>query len=144
MARSTRSARSCVGAIAGAVCAVAIGLKYKMGLDDSLDVVGVHLTGGIIGALLIGFFGTRKSPQGKDGLFPSGGGRPLLRRQRDAAVAPVPRCACSRSSGAACSPAIIGLAIKYTIGWRITPEAEVEGIDFDQHGESAYDSTAGQ
>ena len=58
-----------IGAIAGMVCAVAIGMKYKLGLDDSLDVVGVHLIGGILGAVLIGFLGTKTSPQGVDGLF---------------------------------------------------------------------------
>ena len=128
----------CIGAVAGAVCAVAVGLKYKLGLDDSLDVVGVHLTGGIIGALLIGFFGTLKSPQGLDGLFPSGGGGlfyggngTLLWHQFLGVVFTIVWCGVLT--------ALIGLAIKYTMGWRITPEAEVEGIDHDQHGESAYD-----
>ena len=128
----------CIGLVAGAVCAVAVGMKYKLGLDDSLDVVGVHLTGGIIGALLIGFFGTLKSPQGLDGLFPSGGGGlfyggngTLLWHQFLGVVFTIVWCGVLT--------AIIGLAIKYTMGWRIKPEAEVEGIDYDQHGESAYD-----
>jgi len=128
----------CIGAVAGAVCAVAVGLKYKVGLDDSLDVVGVHLTGGIIGALLIGFFGTLLSPQGLDGLFPSGGGglfyggnATLLWHQFLGVVFTIVWCGVLT--------ALIGLAIKHTMGWRITPEAEVEGIDYDQHGESAYD-----
>jgi ammonium transporter, Amt family len=128
----------CIGAIAGAVCAVAVGLKYKLGLDDSLDVVGVHLTGGIIGALLIGFFGTLLSPQGLDGLFPSGGGGlfyggngTLLWHQFLGVVFTIAWCGVLT--------ALIGLGIKHTMGWRIKPEAEVEGIDYDQHGESAYD-----
>ena len=128
----------CVGTVAGAVCAVAVGLKYKLGLDDSLDVVGVHLTGGIIGALLIGFFGTLKSPQGLDGLFPSGGGGlfyggngTLLWHQFLGVVFTIVWCGVLT--------ALIGPAIKYTMGWRIKPDAEVEGIDYDQHGESAYD-----
>ena len=127
-----------VGAIAGAVCAVAIGLKYKIGLDDSLDVVGVHLTGGIIGALLIGFFGTLKSPQGIDGLFPSGGGgllyggnATLLWHQFLGVAFTIVWCGVVTT--------IIALAIKYTIGWRVTKDAEVEGIDVNEHGESAYD-----
>ncbi len=127
-----------IGAVAGAVCAVAVGMKYKLGLDDSLDVVGVHLTGGIIGALLIGFLGTLKSPQGLDGLFPSGGGGlfyggngTLLWHQFLGVVFTIVWCGVLT--------ALIGLAIKYTMGWRIKPEAEVEGIDHDQHGESAYD-----
>src|SRR5512143_3933482 len=57
-----------IGLIAGALCALAVGLKYRFGFDDSLDVVGVHLVGGVTGALLIGFFGTSKVA-GADGLF---------------------------------------------------------------------------
>jgi Amt family ammonium transporter len=131
-----------VGAIAGAVCAVAIGLKYKIGLDDSLDVVGVHLTGGIIGALLIGFLGTDTSPQGKDGLFVDqnghgmnglfyGGSGELLWHQFLGVLFTVVWCGVFT--------VIIGLAIKHTIGWRIDRDAEIDGIDADQHGEVAYD-----
>ena len=62
-----------IGAIAGAVCAWAVGLKFKFGLDDSLDVVGVHLVGGIVGTLLIGLFSTADGAGGIDGLFYGGG-----------------------------------------------------------------------
>jgi Amt family ammonium transporter len=127
-----------VGAIAGAVCAMAIGLKYKLGLDDSLDVVGVHLTGGILGALLIGFLGTTSSPQGIDGLFPSGGGgllyggnATLLWHQFLGVLFTVVWCGVLTT--------VIGMAIKYTIGWRVSDDDEVDGIDFAEHGESAYD-----
>src|SRR5205807_5035996 len=58
-----------VGVIAGVVCAWAVGLKYKFGFDDSLDVVGVHMVGGIIGSLLIGFFATGGVGQTAKGLF---------------------------------------------------------------------------
>jgi Amt family ammonium transporter len=135
-----------VGGIAGIVCALAVSLKYKVGLDDSLDVVGVHLTGGILGVLLIGFVGTNKSPQGLNGLFdprtPSGttyhmnglfyGGDATLLWHQFAGVL-------FTLIWTGVITAIIALAIKYTIGWRVTPEVESEGIDFDQHGESAYD-----
>jgi len=128
----------CIGAIAGMVCAVAISLKYKIGLDDSLDVVGVHLTGGILGAILIGFFGTTSSPQGKDGLFPKGGGglfyggdSTLLYHQFMGVLFTIVWCGVFT--------AIIGLAIKYTIGWRISEDDEIEGIDLTEHGETAYD-----
>jgi Amt family ammonium transporter len=50
-----------IGVIAGALCALAVGLKYKLGYDDSLDVVGVHLVGGLVGSLLIGLFATTLS-----------------------------------------------------------------------------------
>ena len=127
-----------VGAVAGMVCAWAVGLKYKFGLDDSLDVVGVHLVGGIIGALLIGFVGTVDSAQGKDGLFPAGGngifygGDLTLLGHQAAGVA-------FTIIWTGVLTTVIALVIKHTIGWRIDRDAEVEGIDADQHGETAYD-----
>jgi Amt family ammonium transporter len=120
-----------IGAIAGGVCAWAVGLKFRFNLDDSLDVVGVHLVGGIIGTVLIGLFSTSKGAGGVDGLF-YGGGLGSLGDQALGALIAI------AWSGVA--TAIIGLAIKYTIGWRISEEDEVnDGIDLAQHGESAYD-----
>jgi len=126
-----------IGALAGMVCAVAVGMKFKLGLDDSLDVVGVHLVGGILGALAIGFLGTDKSPQGVDGLFGKmnglfyGGDLTLLAHQAMGVLFTIV------VSGVV--TLVLGLAIKYTMGWRVTDEEEVEGIDFAQHGETAYD-----
>ena len=125
--------------VAGLVCAVAVSFKYKIGLDDSLDVVGVHLVGGIIGALLIGFVGTAKSsPQGIDGFFPSGGdglfyggNATLLGHQAMGVLFTL--------VWSGVLTAVIGLAIKYTIGWRISDDAEQEGVDYSEHGESAYE-----
>jgi Amt family ammonium transporter len=134
-----------VGAVAGILCALAVGIKYKIGLDDSLDVVGVHLVGGIAGALLIGLVGTAKhSPTGKDGFFPPGGdglfygGDLTLLGHQAAGVL-------FTLVWTGVLTTIIALAIKFTIGWRIDEEAEVDGIDFAQHGETAYDlvGTAG-
>ncbi len=119
-----------IGAVAGAACAYAVGLKYKFGLDDSMDVVGVHLVGGVIGTVLIGFLSTASAPGGINGLFYGGGFGSLGDQVGAAAIAIV---------WSAFFTGVIGLAIKYTIGWRITEEAEVEGIDSDQHGEAAYD-----
>jgi len=119
-----------IGAVAGAVCAWAVGLKYKMNLDDSLDVVGVHLVGGVIGTVLIGFLSTSSAPGGIDGLF-YGGGLTSLGHQAGAAGISI--------VWTAVFTAVIGLAIKYTIGWRVSEDDEVEGIDFAEHGESAYD-----
>ena len=65
-----RSGRIVLGLIAGAVCALAIELKFKLGFDDSLDVVGIHLVGGLIGTLFIGFFATAR---GRIGLIDGGG-----------------------------------------------------------------------
>ena len=73
-----------IGAVAGVACAWAVGLKFKLKMDDSLDVVGVHLVGGIVGTLLIGLFSTSEGAGGIDGLFYGGGfalaGRPDPRR----------------------------------------------------------------
>nr|WP_179665680.1 ammonium transporter [Nocardioides panaciterrulae] len=123
-----------IGAVAGALCAWAVGLKYKMGLDDSLDVVGVHLVGGIVGTVLIGFLSTSSAPGGIDGLFYGGGLGPLGDQVGAAGIAIAWSAVCTT---------VIGLAIRHTIGWRVSDEAEVEGIDSDQHGEAAYDLGTG-
>jgi Amt family ammonium transporter len=132
-----------IGLIAGVLCALAVGLKYKFGYDDSLDVVGVHLVGGIVGTVLIGFFANVArdadgvvtsytwAPDGAlNGLF-YGGGLTQLATQTLVAVIAI------LISGV--MTVIIGLALKYTMGWRISDEDEVEGIDVTTHGEAAYD-----
>ncbi len=125
-----------VGGIAGAVCALAISLKYRFRLDDSLDVVGVHLVGGIVGTLLIGFFGTSAYNSGSVNALFYGGGWAQLGRQAVAAGAVM-----GYSFGVSL---ILGLAIKYTIGFRVREEDEVGGIDEAEHAETAYDfSTLG-
>jgi ammonium transporter, Amt family len=126
-----------VGLIAGAVCALAISLKYKLGFDDSLDVVGVHLVGGIIGTLLIGFFGTTSvnSSSVANGLF-YGGGFTQLGRQAVAAFGVL--------IYSFVMAYIIGMIIEKTIGFRVGEEEEVSGIDEAEHAETAYDlSTLG-
>ncbi|NUR05646.1 MAG: ammonium transporter [Nocardioidaceae bacterium] len=120
----------CIGAIAGAACAWAVGLKFRFGLDDSLDVVGVHLVGGLAGTLLIGLFSTASAPGGVDGLF-YGGGLASLGNQAMAALLAI--------LWSGLWTAVIALAIRYTIGWRIDGDAEVEGIDANEHSERAYD-----
>ncbi len=119
-----------IGAIAGAVCAWAVGLKFKLGYDDSLDVVGVHLVGGIIGTVLIGVFSTSEGAGGIDGLLYGGGVGSLGDQSLGVLVA---------IAFSGIITAVIALAIKYTIGLRLAEEDEVEGIDFVAHGESAYD-----
>ncbi|WP_027863371.1 ammonium transporter [Marmoricola sp. URHB0036] len=119
-----------IGAIAGGACAYAVGLKFKFNLDDSLDVVGVHLVGGVVGTVLIGLFSTSSAPGGIDGLFYGGGLKSLGEQAGAAGIAIV---------WTALFTTLIGLGIKYTMGWRIDEEDEVEGIDFSEHGETAYD-----
>ena len=123
-----------VGGVAGILCALAVNLKYVLNLDDSLDVVGVHLVGGIVGALMIGLVGTAQAPAGADGLL-QGGGWTVPGHQCLGVLFTIVWTGVLTT--------VIGLAIKYTIGWRVGEDAEVEGIDFHQHGESAYDIAPG-
>ena len=131
-----------IGLAAGVLCALAVGLKYRFGYDDSLDVVGVHLVGGVVGTVLIGLFAnvTRGAdgavtsytwaPDGAlNGLFYGGGLTQLATQTLVALIAVV-------ISGV--MTIIIALALKYTMGWRIPEEHEVEGVDVTTHGEAAY------
>ncbi len=104
----------------------------RFGYDDSLDVVGVHLVGGATGALLIGLLAAPFIPGtgGVAGTF-YGGGFDQLWRQAVAVVAV--------GLYSFVLAWIIGFAIQKTIGFRITSEAEVDGIDNAEHAESAYD-----
>jgi Amt family ammonium transporter len=125
-----------IGVLAGVICAFAVGLKYRFGYDDSLDVVGVHMVGGIVGTLAIGFLGSKLAPSGVDGLFYGGDATQLGRQAIGVAVVLVYSFVVS---------GLIGLAIHKTIGFRIDEEHEMSGIDLIVHAESAYDlhSTAG-
>jgi len=119
-----------VGAIAGVLCALAVGLKYKLGYDDSLDVVGVHLIGGLWGTLAIGLLATEAAPAGVSGLF-YGGGVDQLWRQAVGAFAVL------LYSGILTF--LIGLALHKTIGFRVSSEDELEGVDSSEHAETGYD-----
>ena len=112
------------------LCAYAVGLKWRFGYDDSLDVVGVHLVGGIVGTVLIGLLSTASAPGAIDGLFYGGGIKPLVVQTLTALFAIL-------WSGV--FTLVIALAIKYTIGWRISDDEEHEGVDYSEHGESAYE-----
>jgi Amt family ammonium transporter len=131
-------AATLLGIVAGAVCALAVGLKYKLGFDDSLDVVGVHFVGGWIGCLWIGFFGTYQSGFSNtlmphEGLLYGGGVHQLISQAEGAGVVTVWSFVVAL---------ILGYAIKFTIGFRAKPDAEIEGIDVAEHKESAYDFTS--
>ena len=120
-----------IGFIAGILCSLAVSLKYKFGFDDSLDVVGVHLVGGIWGSLSIGFFGASAvNSIGLDGIL-YGGGTALLGKQL-LGVGVV-------AAYSFIATLIIGFAIEKTIGFRVSREVEIEGIDLKEHAESAYE-----
>jgi Amt family ammonium transporter len=123
-----------IGLIAGILCSLATGLKYRFNLDDSLDVVGVHLVAGIWGSLAIGFFGASSvNSVGLDGLF-YGGGTGLLAKQ-SIGVALV-------AAYSFIATLIIGYAIEKTIGFRVKRDVEVSGIDLNEHAETAYEMTS--
>ena len=119
-----------IGAGAGILCALAVGLKYKFGFDDSLDVVGVHLVGGLFGTLMVGLVATTEAPAAVAGLF-YGGGWDQLIKQAEGAFAVL--------GYSAVVTAILALLVKYTIGLRLDREDEAGGIDEAQHAETAYD-----
>uniref|UniRef100_UPI00404B513A ammonium transporter n=1 Tax=Candidatus Planktophila sp. TaxID=2175601 RepID=UPI00404B513A len=122
-----------IGLLAGIFCSLAVSLKYKFNLDDSLDVVGVHLVGGIWGSLAIGLFGASAiNSVGLDGLF-YGGGLVLLGKQA-IGVAVV-------ALYSFIATLIIGFAIEKTIGFRVKRDVEVAGIDLNEHAETAYEMT---
>ena len=116
-----------LGLVAGAMCALAVGLKYRLRYDDSLDVVGVHLVAGLWGTIGAGLLST------STGLFYGGG-------FRQTALQIVVALATLLVSGVVTLG--LGLALKVTMGWRIERDDEVSGIDHAIHAESAYDLAA--
>ncbi|GAA1005474.1 ammonia channel protein [Streptomyces sp. F-3] len=121
-----------VGAVAGVLCAMAVGLKYRLGYDDSLDVVGVHMVGGIIGSVLVGFFASGTGQSDVKGLF-YGGGLDQLWKQ------------CVGVIGVLAYSLVVSAALAFlldrTIGMRVSEDEEISGIDRSQHAETAYDFT---
>ncbi|GMM94640.1 MULTISPECIES: ammonium transporter [Microbacterium] len=112
-----------LGVVAGAVCALAIELKWKLGYDDSLDVVGVHLVGGLIGTIYLGFFAT------ETGLFLGGGFEQLILQVVAAFGVLIYSFVIAF---------ILGFAIDKTLGFRIKNEDELAGVDTTVHGEEGY------
>ncbi len=112
-----------LGVLTGAVCALAIELKWKLGYDDSLDVVGIHLVGGLIGTIYLGFFAT------DTGLFVGGNYEQLVVQVIAALGVLVYSFVVAW---------IIGFAIEKTMGFRIKNEDELAGVDSTVHGEEGY------
>jgi Amt family ammonium transporter len=121
-----------LGVITGVVCCYATGIKFKFGFDDALDVVGVHLVGGVLGALLIGLLGTATvNAVSVDGLF-YGGGLTLLGKQALAVV-------CTVVYSFVATYIIAFVLDKIFGGLRVSDDVEAEGLDVNLHAESAYD-----
>jgi Amt family ammonium transporter len=113
-----------IGVVAGALCALSVGLKFKFGYDDSLDVVAVHLVGGIVGTVMIGFVGVEV------GLFDGGGTEQLIKQVIGAGAV---------LAYSFIATLIIGKIIDLTIGFRISGDQETAGIDLAVHAERAYE-----
>jgi ammonium transporter, Amt family len=119
-----------IGAIAGVVCYLAISIKKALKLDDSLDVIAVHLVGGIVGSLLLGFFGDLSATGfGFDGVF-FGGGTDLLVDQAVAVGAAIVY--------SAVVTLVIAKVVDAIFGLRVDEDAEDTGLDLSQHAETAY------
>lgn len=112
-----------LGLVAGALCCLASELKYRFGYDDSLDVVGLHLVGGLLGSIWPGLVAT------KTGLLTTGDPRQLVVQVIAALSVLVDAFLLSLG---------LGWAIQKTIGFRVRSEDEVAGVDAAMHGESAY------
>lgn len=125
-----------IGVVSGVLCALAVVLKYRFGYDDSLDVVGVHLVGGLVGTLMIGFFAnlgesTTAAPEGAlSGLLYGGGWTQLATQAAAAAFAFMVSFVATF---------VIAWLIKATVGFRASTETERAGIDLVEHGETAYE-----
>ena len=125
-----------IGAVAGILCALSVTLKYRLGYDDSLDVVGVHLVGGLVGTLMIGLFanldeGSTWAPDGAlNGLFYGGDVTQLVTQ----AVVGFGALAFSFVA-----TFVVAWLIKLTIGFRVDRESELDSIDIAEHGEAPYE-----
>ncbi|MDQ6837547.1 MAG: ammonium transporter [Actinomycetota bacterium] len=118
-----------IGAVAGVGCALAVGLKHRLRLDDSLDVLAVHFVAGATGMILLGLFGTA-SVLGQNGLLYGGG--PALLGQQALGVVTVAAYAFGAT-------ALIAVVVRVTIGLRVSEDDELAGLDLALHEETAYD-----
>ena len=119
-----------IGLVAGVLCFLAIQLKATLGYDDALDVVGVHLVGGLAGSLMLGLFAdSGVNAAAADGLF-TGGGASLLGEQFIAVGATI--------VWSFAITFILAKVLDATIGIRVTPDDEAQGLDLTQHAEAGY------
>ena len=119
-----------VGALSGAICAYAISWKFRFKYDDALDVVGIHLVGGIVGCLALGFIASAAVPGGGDAGLLYGGGFGLLAAQAISVLGVMLYTFVLTW--------IIAKVIDVVIGFRIPEEVETNGLDHELHSESAY------
>lgn len=124
-----------IGVVAGVICNYACELKYRLRIDDALDVFGVHLVGGVVGALSIGFLATKSVNSAiSDGIF-FGGSATLLGHQAIAVITVI--------AYSFVATLILGKLVDLAIGLRVSEKSEETGLDLTCHGEVAYDFTLG-
>ncbi|MEY2673385.1 MAG: hypothetical protein RLZZ508_1262 [Actinomycetota bacterium] len=122
-----------IGLSAGSLCSIAVGMKYKFGYDDSLDVVGVHGVGGVVGMISIGLLATNSVNESiRNGLL-TGGGFDLMGKQILAVLI--------TAAYAFIATYVLAKVIDKLIGLRVDAETEITGVDTILHAESAYDFT---
>ncbi len=121
-----------IGLVAGGLCCLAVTFKHRLGYDDALDVVGVHLVGGLVGTLMIGIVADSEFAAGYESLL-DGGSLTLLGKQATAAFATL--------AYSFVATLLIALVLKAVMGLRVSEEDEVTGIDTTNHAESAYELT---
>jgi ammonium transporter, Amt family len=118
-----------VGLAAGIVCSFAVGAKFRFNYDDSLDVVGVHFVGGVLGVTLIGLLATAVMTAGPRGLLYGGGFGQLGKQVLAIVVVAIYAFTVSF---------VLAKVIDRVMGFRLSPEDETTGVDFTQHAETAY------
>ncbi len=118
-----------IGLVAGFVCSFAVSAKFRLNYDDSLDVVGVHFVGGVVGVSLIGLLATAAMTSGPRGLFYGGGVAQLGKQSLAIVVVALYAFAVSF---------VLAKVIDRVMGFRLSPEDETTGVDFTQHAETAY------
>mgnify|MGYP003324491345 CR=1 FL=1 len=119
------------GALAGVICFFAIEAKYRFGFDDSLDVVGIHLVGGVVGGVLLGFMADASAVPGGDfvnGVFFGGG---ILLWNQILSIGVV-------MAFSFVATFVIAKVLDSTIGLRVSESTEMTGLDVSDHGEAAY------
>ncbi|MFI0897788.1 ammonium transporter [Streptomyces sp. NPDC020983] len=119
-----------LGLVTGAICAAAVGLKYRFGYDDSLDVVGVHMVGGIVGSLSIGLLATGGVGQTAKGVFYGGGWHQMGLQLIGVGSVLGYSLVCS---------VVLAKIIDVVMGFRVTEDEEIAGVDQVLHAETAYD-----
>lgn len=121
-----------LGVVAGALCLLAVRIKFKFRVDDSLDVLAIHFIGGVVGMLFLGLMARALLANGGEGLgLLAGGDATQLGKQAVAIIA--------AAAFAFCASLLLAWIVKVTMGLRVTEKDEFDGLDYSQHGETAYE-----